>query len=69
MMEQEMLNEHAPRVKILEEVFKTRGLHEFKKVEFSKSVKKNITGIEDISPEIKKIIYEIRCAGAESNIN
>lgn len=62
-MEREMLNEHAPRVKILEEVFKTRGLHEFKKVEFSKSVKKNITGQSDISPEIKCIIDEIRLTG------
>lgn len=68
-MEQEMLNEHAPRVKILEEVFKTRGLHEFKKVEFSKSVKKNIKNDDDISPEIKCIIDEIRVTGVGSNIN
>ncbi|MCM1338383.1 MAG: ATP-dependent endonuclease [Muribaculaceae bacterium] len=63
MLEQEMLNEHAPMVKILEEVFKTRGLHEFKKVEFSKSVKKNILDNNDISPEIKCIIDEIRLVG------
>ncbi len=68
-MEQEMLNEHAPRVKILEEVFKTRGLHEFKKVEFSKSVKKNILSENDISPEIRCIVDEIRVTGVESNIN
>ena len=64
-----MLNEHAPRVKILEEVFKTRGLHEFKKVEFSKSVKKNILSENDISPEIRCIVDEIRVTGVESNIN
>ena len=64
-----LFRSHAPRVKILEEVFKTRGLHEFKKVEFSKSVKKNIVGIDDISPEIKSIIDEIRLVGKKSNIN
>ena len=40
MMEKEMLNAPEPRVKILEEVFKTRGMHEFKKVEFAQMVKK-----------------------------
>ena len=40
MIEKEMLNAPEPRVKILEEVFKTRGMHEFKKVEFAQMVKK-----------------------------
>ena len=59
-LEQEMLNTEAPRVKILEEVFKTRGMHEFKKVEFAKMVKLNIKTEQDISSEILEIIEEIK---------
>lgn len=60
MLEKEKLNEDIPRVKFLEEVFKTRGMHEFKKVEFAQMVKKNIKHEEDISPEGVEIIDEIR---------
>lgn len=60
MLEKEKLNEDIPRVKFLEEVFKTRGMHEFKKVEFAQMVKKNIKREEDISPEVVEIIDEIR---------
>ncbi|MBQ8459151.1 ATP-dependent endonuclease [bacterium] len=60
MLEQEMLNTDEPRVKILEEVFKTRGMHEFKKVEFAKMVKNNIKTDKDITSEIAEIISEIR---------
>ena len=63
MMEKEMLNAHEPRVKILEEVFKTRGMHEFKKVEFAQMVKKNIKTNADISDEICEIINEIKGHG------
>ncbi len=59
-IENEMFNTEAPRVKILEEVFKTRGMHEFKKVEFAQMVKRNIVSETDISPEIRDIIEEIR---------
>ena len=59
-LEKEKLNEDIPRVKFLEEVFKTRGMHEFKKVEFAQMVKKNIKHEEDISPEVVEIIDEIR---------
>lgn len=59
-IEEEMLNATEPRVKILEEVFKTRGLHEFKKVEFAQMVKKNIKTESDISPEIREIVSEIK---------
>jgi len=59
-LEQEMLNSSEPRVKILEEVFKTRGRHEFKKVEFAQLVKKNIISENDLSPEIRRIIEEIK---------
>lgn len=61
-LEKEKLNEDIPRVKFLEEVFKTRGMHEFKKVEFAQMVKLNIKTDEDISPEIRDIIDEIRKA-------
>lgn len=63
MMEKEMLNAPEPRVKILEEVFKTRGMHEFKKVEFAQMVKKNIKTKADISDEICEIINEIKGHG------
>lgn len=63
MMEKEMLNAPEPRVKILEEVFKTRGMHEFKKVEFAQMVKKNIETENDISDEIREIINEIKGHG------
>ena len=55
-----MFNTDAPRVKILEEVFKTRGMHEFKKVEFAQMVKRNIISETDISSEIRDIIDEIK---------
>jgi len=48
-----------PTAKILEEIFKTKGLHEFKKAEFAKLVREKISSNEDISEEIKTIINEI----------
>ena len=68
-IENKMLEENIPRVKILEEVFKTRGMHEFKKVEFAQMVKRNIKTHADISSEILDIIREIGCGNIESNIN
>ncbi len=59
-LEKEMLDTDEPRVKILEEVFRTRGRHEFKKVEFAQLVKNNIKSKSDISVEIAEIIEEIR---------
>lgn len=47
-------------VKILEEIFKTKGLHEFKKAEFAKLVSAEIVSNTDISDEIKAIIEEIK---------
>ena len=52
-------NNNLPTVKTLEEIFKTKGLHEFKKAEFAKLVKENILTKEDASVEIKAIIEEI----------
>ena len=48
-----------PTAAILEELFKTKGLHEFKKADFAKMVKDNITTEEDISDEIIAIIEEL----------
>ncbi len=50
-----------PNAKILEEIFKTRGLHEFKKAEFAKLVRDMINSDLDVSAEIKAIIDEIKC--------
>lgn len=61
-LEKEKLNEDIPRVKFLEEVFKNRGMHEFKKVEFAQMVKRNIKSKSDISPEVVEIIKEIQAS-------
>ena len=53
------LDSNLPTAKILEEIFKTQGLHEFKKAEFAKLVRDNIANCNDISEEIKEIIKEI----------
>lgn len=55
----EGLEEYNSKVEFLEEFFKHRGLHEFKKAEFAELVKENISSLEDISEEIKEIIFEI----------
>lgn len=53
--------ENCPsKVEFLENFFKHRGLHEFKKSEFAQLVKENITDINDASPEIIEIIKEIK---------
>lgn len=59
-IEIEFEEEEGNRVKYLEEVFKHRGMHEFKKVEFSQMIKKNISDRNDLAPEIIKIISKIR---------
>ena len=46
-------------VEFLEEFFRHRGLHEFKKADFAHSVKANITDIFDVSDEIKEIFNEL----------
>lgn len=53
------IDEYGSNVEFLEEFFKHRGLHEFKKAEFAQAVKKNISGIDDLSHEIKDIIHEL----------
>lgn len=46
-------------VKNLENIYKRKGLHEFKKADFAKNVKTNINEDSDISSEIAEIIMEI----------
>ena len=53
------LDSSIPEAKNLENIFKTKGLHEFKKADFAKLVKDNITEDTDISSEIASIIMEI----------
>ena len=53
------LSENLSEVQNLETIFKTKGLHEFKKSEFAKLVRENITANSDISEEIRAIISEI----------
>ena len=48
-----------PMAKILEELFKTKGLHEFKKAEFAELVKENINSKNDLSEEIITILNEL----------
>lgn len=47
-------------VHYLEDFFKKRGTHEFKKAEFAIMVKENICGLEDVSDEFQKIIKELK---------
>lgn len=53
------LENSSSKVEFLEEFYRHRGLHEFKKAEFAQAVKENITGIDDVSDEIAEIIEEL----------
>lgn len=54
----------ASRVEYLENFFKHRGLHEFKKSEFANMVKNNILDFSDVSDEIKEVVEELRTLNA-----
>ena len=56
----EDISKDEPMVKVLEEIFKEKGLHEFKKAEFAHLVKQQISSENDISEEIKLIINNIK---------
>ena len=56
---EEDINDNLSEVENLENIFKIKGLHEFKKAEFAKLVRDNITQDSDISPEIAEIIMEL----------
>ena len=54
----EGLDESNSTVEFLEEFFRHRGLHEFKKADFALAVRENIENLNDVSNEIKEIINE-----------
>lgn len=54
------LSENLPTAKILDEIFKTKGLQEFKKAEFAKLIRESIQDDSDVSSEIIAIVDEIR---------
>lgn len=56
----ELFSTNLPTVKILEEFFKEKCLHEFKKAEFAQRVKEQTKTLNDISDEVKKIIEQIK---------
>ncbi len=56
----EELKSENGMVKTLEEIFRHKGMHEFKKAEFAQTVKLNLSSNSDISPEIEEIIREIK---------
>lgn len=53
------LETSSSKVEFLEEFFRHRGLHEFKKAEFAIAVRENITSLADVSSEILEIIEEL----------
>ena len=53
------LEQNVPTARALEEIFRTKGLHEFKKADFAKLVRDNIESKDDASIEIINIIEEI----------
>lgn len=50
----------SSKVEFLEEFFRHRGLHEFKKAEFAHAVRENISGMNDVSAEILEILEELK---------
>ena len=46
-------------IKNLEEIFKKKGFHEFKKAEFAQLIKNNVNSKNDVSVEIEQIIKEL----------
>lgn len=56
---EEELIDNVPEAKNLELIFKEKGLHEFKKADFAKLVRENITEQSDVSDEIREIIKEL----------
>ena len=68
MIELEAIKQDIRMVKILEEIFKHRGMHEFKKSEFAQMVKENLKDKRDISPEIADIITEIEKTSTKSKV-
>lgn len=64
----EFVTAKTSMVKILEEIFRHKGMHEFKKSEFAQMVKENLQSEKDISPEIAEIINKIKQMSAISKV-
>lgn len=60
MLEFENFDSDLGMVKNLEEIFRHRGMHEFKKAEFAQNIKENLSSQNDVSPEIADIIRKIK---------
>lgn len=58
-LDAEQYEQNIPTTEFLEGVFKNKGYHEFKKVEFAQMIKRNISSINEIKPEILEILEEI----------
>ena len=58
-IDSKILEGDLPMSKKLEELFRTRGLHEFKKSEFAQSIKQLNLTKSDLSPEINQVVSEI----------
>ena len=54
------IDDNIPETKNLENIFKEKGLHEFKKADFAKLVRANLNESCEISDEIKEIIQEMK---------
>ena len=57
---EEDLSDCVGEAENLENIFKEKGLHEFKKAEFAKLVRENISEESDVSDEIRDIIKELQ---------
>ena len=57
---EEDLSDGVGEAENLENIFKEKGLHEFKKAEFAKLVRENISEESDVSDEIRDIIKELQ---------
>ena len=55
--DEELSNERM--VVNLEEIFKRKGFHEFKKSEFAQLIKSQVNSVSDVSEEIKEVISQI----------
>ena len=55
----EEFNPELSAVQNLTEIFRLKGLHEFKKADFAQKVAENIFDLNDVSQEIKEIFKEL----------
>ena len=68
MLDDKAIGKDTGMVKALEEIFRHRGMHEFKKSEFAQMVKACLLSKEDVSDEIEEIIDEIKFVTQNSKV-